>query len=159
MYKNKYLFFLAIPVLMTLIFSCLPVNTNDTSSNNQINYVNVSASQMYSTGNSVYSVPTSGYVNLSYTMNIGSTPKDVYYVFTNTNTSTDANNPVLSSISGNITKNNNSSYSLSNTETYNLKNDKHNHHIQMVDEFNKNPFKYIKEKGLNNTINKKQVRA
>jgi hypothetical protein len=65
-----------------------------------IEYKKVTSSSTYpGSGDVVGYVPTSGYVNLTYTLN-ELTGQDVYFVFTNTSTSRTTGNPVVGNMTG-----------------------------------------------------------
>jgi hypothetical protein len=65
-----------------------------------IEYKKVTSSSTYpGSGDVVGYIPTSGYVNLTYTLN-GLTGQDVYFVFTNTSTSRTTSNPVVGNMAG-----------------------------------------------------------
>ncbi len=66
---------------------------NDSSTNGGIRYVAVSQSDTYSGTNEVFKVATSGNAEITHNLDVGSTPKTVYYIFTNTNLTADKTSP------------------------------------------------------------------
>ena len=56
-------------------------------------------------GDQVFSINTSGYVDLSYDLTLTTAPADVYFIFTNTSTASSVNKPVVTSSI--VSKNNN----------------------------------------------------
>jgi len=107
MFKKIILF-----IMLSLIFiTACQVNVEESEEKTTSKYYTpTSASTTYSsTGDyELYPVTTSGDVDLSYTLDLGSaSSKSVYFIFTNTNVSTDTTAPTVTSntISGNTQNN------------------------------------------------------
>jgi hypothetical protein len=157
--ENKLIFKIQITVfsVLILIFGCSPQKVVYPVENS-IDYTAVSANDSIdpSVTNDVIHVDTSGYVDLTYDLDIGTSSKDVYFIFTNTALSAAGSNPQV--LSSNIHDTGKSLKMIRSTD-----NAKNNNRPELVrgrpyiSDFNKDAFGYTDTANVTQSYNSRSL--
>jgi len=139
----------AVPMMLAILLMLIPISCGDDGPAPEV-WTNVTRTDTYSgSGDQVFLVDTTGNVNLTYTLDVGEVPREVYFIFTNTTMSDAGSNPVVKSMGGEepnsaeqIMSDDSGSASYSRSASINDLEVPHSGKAH-IDEFNQNPFVYI----------------
>jgi len=139
----------AVPMMLAILLMLIPISCGDDGPSPEV-WTDVTRTDTYSgSGDQVFLVDTTGNVNLTYTLDVGEVPREVYFIFTNTTMSDAGSNPVVKSVDGEepdsaeqIMSDDSGSASYSRSASINDLEVPHSGKPH-IDEFNQNPFVYI----------------
>jgi hypothetical protein len=150
--------FLAILCVSMIFLTGCPTKPADPVVDTPINYVSTESTNTY-TGSDpkVFMIDTSGYVDLSYDLDLGTSTKKVYFVFTNTGTKDSLKNPTVTSNSNINISNNIETFkndTISKDESLLIQPEITIKNKPEVEEFNRNPFGHLSNNPVDKSMNR-----